>query len=692
MNDSFDPDDRLESWKRIAAYLDRDVRTLQRWEKSEGLPIHRQMHDKQATIYAYKSELDAWRAGRTLDSIAEPSTASKSSNRGALLVVIFLLAVITGAAIYWATKSEPDLPFEERDWVLITTFENRTGDEALDDVLDYALERELNASRFVNVVPRERINDTLRLMRKPLDSPIDVEIGREISLRDGGIKALLGGRIERIGNRYLLSVSLVHPADGVAVTSFSKEASNQDAILDAVSALSREVRQALGEELASIRARDVDLAKVTTPSLEALKLYSEGDRMMKQGWPDRYQALPLMEQAVRIDPNFASAHVMLFYLYVDRDQIDLANASLERAVQLAETAPDRERLFILSTYYTHYVRDFRKAIETNQLLIRMYPDHLWATGNIANAYEALGEYRQAHPYLLKLARMRPYQAWTQLHALQSSVLFNDREGVSSFAETTKALAADVPYLRPQLSVLPVHEAWLEGDLKAALARLDDLVEEVGTEALVANPMLYGAIRGLYLALGRSQRFLELSALRPIPGWFQALHDFDAGDPETLQRYLDHSIDQSYFDAGLLAWGNRPAQASRIIDSIEPGSSPRSNRAFRHQALGQLAVAEGRAEEAIEHFERAFHLLPAYWLPDYLFGAHTLARVHESQGSIDEAIASLEFARVRRDWSIFESATYLWMRNQVYLRALYQKAGREVEAEEVEADLRELLRL
>lgn len=59
---SQDPGDgeRLDSWKEIAAYLKRDIRTLHRWEADEGLPIHRHVHKKRGTVYAYKSELEAW--------------------------------------------------------------------------------------------------------------------------------------------------------------------------------------------------------------------------------------------------------------------------------------------------------------------------------------------------------------------------------------------------------------------------------------------------------------------------------------------------------------------------------------------------------------------------------------------------------------------------------------------------------
>ncbi|MCI0402748.1 MAG: helix-turn-helix domain-containing protein, partial [Acidobacteria bacterium] len=53
-------EERLESWKEIAAYLKKSVRTVQDWEKKEGLPVHRRVHDKLGTVYAYRAELDAW--------------------------------------------------------------------------------------------------------------------------------------------------------------------------------------------------------------------------------------------------------------------------------------------------------------------------------------------------------------------------------------------------------------------------------------------------------------------------------------------------------------------------------------------------------------------------------------------------------------------------------------------------------
>lgn len=73
---------RLESWKEIAAYLKRDVRTVQRWEKQERLPVYRHLHNKLGTVYAYTTELDAWwRNGRERLEALTASTITESSDK-----------------------------------------------------------------------------------------------------------------------------------------------------------------------------------------------------------------------------------------------------------------------------------------------------------------------------------------------------------------------------------------------------------------------------------------------------------------------------------------------------------------------------------------------------------------------------------------------------------------------------------
>src|SRR5580692_6906584 len=76
---------RLNSWKEIAAYLNRDVTTVQRWEKREAMPVHRHVHDKRGSVYAIPEELDDWvrsRNPRVDESEKEPEEEIPSSSSG----------------------------------------------------------------------------------------------------------------------------------------------------------------------------------------------------------------------------------------------------------------------------------------------------------------------------------------------------------------------------------------------------------------------------------------------------------------------------------------------------------------------------------------------------------------------------------------------------------------------------------
>jgi hypothetical protein len=76
---TFDPDmNRLDTWKEIAVYLGREVRTAQRWAKREGLPVHRHFHAKASTIYAFKHEVDAWLQMRRLVTSEPPPKKERS--------------------------------------------------------------------------------------------------------------------------------------------------------------------------------------------------------------------------------------------------------------------------------------------------------------------------------------------------------------------------------------------------------------------------------------------------------------------------------------------------------------------------------------------------------------------------------------------------------------------------------------
>lgn len=99
--------ERLDSWKEIAAYLKRSVRTLHRWEKEEGLPVHRQLHKDLGSVFAYKRELDVWSNARSVRAeLQETKEEQASPTRSRVIVAVTLAAVVMliGSFSYMAVR------------------------------------------------------------------------------------------------------------------------------------------------------------------------------------------------------------------------------------------------------------------------------------------------------------------------------------------------------------------------------------------------------------------------------------------------------------------------------------------------------------------------------------------------------------------------------------------------------------
>jgi Tol biopolymer transport system component len=108
---SLQPDDRLDSWKKIASYLKRDVSTVQRWERREAMPVHRHLHDKRGSVFAYRAELDAWWDSRRVRLAAEEAAAgepvtSLSRRTVVALAAAAILVIALGVVAWLSTRGE----------------------------------------------------------------------------------------------------------------------------------------------------------------------------------------------------------------------------------------------------------------------------------------------------------------------------------------------------------------------------------------------------------------------------------------------------------------------------------------------------------------------------------------------------------------------------------------------------------
>jgi hypothetical protein len=189
-------EDRLDSWKEIASYLKRDVTTVQRWEKREGMPVHRHLHDSMGSVYASRADLDAWMRSRNLRAGQEngnndlspnppaqspPATSSFLTRWKFILPLVAIGAALAGGALFLCNRKAHAI--SETDTLVLADFANSTGNAVFDDTLKQALAVSLRQSPFLNVLSDEKVITTLRLMTLPPNTPLTPKIAREVCQR-----------------------------------------------------------------------------------------------------------------------------------------------------------------------------------------------------------------------------------------------------------------------------------------------------------------------------------------------------------------------------------------------------------------------------------------------------------------------------------------------------------------------------
>jgi len=146
--------------------------------------------------------------------------------------------------------------------------------------LKTALAGELEQSPFLNVLPDQRMQQTLTLMSRPANERVTQNIAREICQRTQS-RALLAGSIAPLGSHYVIGLNAQNCVTGDSLAQEEAEASRKEDVLKALDQATTKLREKLGEALPSVQKFDVPV-EATTPSLEALKTFSLGIRAMRE--------------------------------------------------------------------------------------------------------------------------------------------------------------------------------------------------------------------------------------------------------------------------------------------------------------------------------------------------------------------------------------------------------------------------
>ncbi len=202
--------------------------------------------------------------------------------------VLVSVALIGGGLYYY--RSHRTKPLTDKDTIVLSDFDNKTGDPVFDDTLKQGLSVQLEQSPFLDLVSDRKVNQTLKLMGRPAGDRLTPEVTREVCQRTGS-KAMLTGSIAELGSQYVIGLKAVNCSTGDVLAEAQEQAAGKEAVLKALDAAALSMRSKLGESLSSVQKYATPVEEATTPSLEALKAYSLGRKTLLAKGEHRRSAL-----------------------------------------------------------------------------------------------------------------------------------------------------------------------------------------------------------------------------------------------------------------------------------------------------------------------------------------------------------------------------------------------------------------
>ncbi|MFQ6114341.1 MAG: tetratricopeptide repeat protein, partial [bacterium] len=520
-----------------------------------------------------------------------------------MIIVLFGLAI--GVLLYYPRNV---IPFTERDWILITDFENLTEEEIFDKSLNTALAVSIEQSSYINVFPRRRIEETLKRMKKEKVRKIDEDIGREIAEREG-INILVVPSISQVGDTYALTGKIQNANTGSTLKSEIIQILGKDEVLNALDKLSKKIRKDLGESLEAISKQSKPLKKVTTSSLEALKQYSLG---IENHWNANFEEARLYyESALQIDSTFTAAKASLGIINFEKFDREKGKKLLAEAVLSVDDLTDREKYSILAFHTRTVENDLEKAINYLKMLLVLYPDYEAAHNNLGWYFSQMGQYEDAIAEYKKALRINPYLMLTY-NGLNWTYLYNLGELDSALVWCKRQITYNDRYASAYNNL---GWAYLGKDSLEQAAQAFKKALELDPKHILVMFRLSDTYRlqGLYQEAVRPlQRIIEIDSTESWAKYQLGLLYQLLGDEKTARQYFkrfhkdakkwlrdDPGKVDNYIALGLVL--TRTGEKERGWAMIQKAITVDSTKHFR---LAQLLCVLGKKQEALDQLELA----------------------------------------------------------------------------------------
>jgi DNA-binding SARP family transcriptional activator/TolB-like protein/Tfp pilus assembly protein PilF len=570
--------------------------------------------------------------------------------------VVGALAVVAVAGAYiklWAGDHATSLvstgSLAPKDRVVVAEFANLSGDSLLSAGITEAFRIDLSQSPIVRVLSGGQIASALQRMERAPDTPLHDALARELAEREGA-KAVVTGTVANVAGVFTVSAQLTSAPKGDVLVAIRETAPDSSHLMVAVDRASKELRRHIGESLRSLRASP-PLAQETTGSLAALRVYTQGRRLVLQS--RRPEAIRKFEEAIALDTGFASAYIALGQVYGSVAEAGRAQDAQRHAVAHQDRLPFIERTFTVASY-AYGVGDFETALASYNRALERFPDDYRILNNLALIYRDRRQFAIAESLFARAAAVDSTVAnfYFGMHSAQV-LQGNFRESRRTLDLIARRFPGNPILLNVEIQDASAQHNWEDAERRAETA----ISAAAGDTLQLVDP--YEALAAITMTQGRLaeakrlwRTHLRISALsgsrgRHLYGLIQVanLHLRYEADTARALAVVDSALAATpldsvlpgdrlydelarfYASAGRLTRARELLEAAAVNDSVI-ARTPGPERTWTR---GVIALAEGRAADAESELNQAAAaaVCTICVLPD-------LARAYDATRKLDAA--------------------------------------------------------
>jgi TolB-like protein len=546
------PADRLDSWKEIASYLRRDVRTVQRWEKKEGLPVYRHLHDKLGSIYAYRNELADW----------------------------FNTRQQSGGTVATGHRQEG---LAEKIKLAVLPFGNLSGTKE-DDYFSDGLTEEM-----ITQITRLQASELAVIARTTAEHYDSSSKSLGQMRKDLGVGYVLEGKVRRGGNRVRITAQLIQLKDQTQLWAETYERDLSDVLsvqADIAQAIAREINLVLNLSQ-STRLSDLQKAngKVQPAAYDAYlkaryNLHQMTPTAISKSIEDFERAIQLDEKYAPAYAGLASAYALLaiapFDLLPPREAMPKAEKAARKALELDSSFAEAHTALALVNHHYHW--KWEEAAAGYELAIELNPDHadthLWYSWLLLALGRRDAAFDEIEQTMSIVQETDPHRL-VAVHTTCAAAYYFGREYQRAVDECEKAEQLDPEYF--MLHFIAGRAYMRLNEHAKAIAHLKQARTETGE-----MPLMDAALGLAYAVSGKKAETMKLAEAfkaaakkRYIPPTYFGMLFAGLGDKDKAMMWLEKAYDDR---ADGLTWLN----VEPMLDEVR--SDPRFQNLIRRIGL------------------------------------------------------------------------------------------------------------